>query len=114
MLLRFQDLTVDLNTHLVTCHQQVIPLSLKEFNLLVYLIKNKNRICSFDELLVEVWQYEPEYCNYHMVTQVVWRLRSKFKQCTCCGKSLTIRTVREVGFCFDFPISDQLTETRLR
>lgn len=114
MLLKLQSLVIDLNSHLVICCQQPIFLSHREFNLLVYLVKNKNRTCTFAELLFEVWHYEPNQSNYQVVRQTVWRLRHKFQKRACNGKSLTIRTVREIGFCFDYRIPDQSVVTKLK
>lgn len=101
MLLKSQSLVIDLNSHLVLCCQQPISLSCRELDFLVYQVKNKNRTCTFAELLYEVSHYEPNQANYQIVRQTVWRLRHKFQKCTCNGASLTIRNVREIGFCFD-------------
>ncbi len=118
MLLKLQSLVIDLNSHLVICCQQPIFLSRREFDFLVYMVKNKNRTCTFAELLLTVWNYEPNQANYQIVRQTVWRLRHKFRKCVCHGESLMIRTVREIGFCWDDRTCNQASvhqpETKLR
>src|SRR6056297_2456863 len=69
-----------------------ISLSKTEYDLLLYLIKNKNRAISKDELLEKVWGYDFEG-NANVVEVYINYLRKKIKS----GKHL-IKTVRGVGY----------------
>ncbi len=53
--LRVADLEIDLPRKTVKRGDTAIPLSPKEFNLLVYLVRNKGRVVSKDDLALHVW-----------------------------------------------------------
>jgi DNA-binding response OmpR family regulator len=55
-----------------------IPLALKEFRTLEFMIKNARRAISRDELLNEVWGYE-SYPSSRTVDNHVLRLRQKLE-----------------------------------
>lgn len=69
-----------------------INLSKTEYELLLYLVKNRNRVISKDELLDEIWGYDFEG-NQNVVEVYVNYLRKKIKS----GKEL-IKTIRGVGY----------------
>lgn len=69
-----------------------ISLSKTEYDLILYLIKNRNRVISKDELLEKVWGYDFEG-NANVVEVYINYLRKKIKS----GKHL-IKTVRGVGY----------------
>ena len=69
-----------------------VKLSKTEYDLILYLIKNKNRVVSKDELLEKVWGYDFEG-NANVVEVYINYLRKKIKS----GKHL-IQTVRGVGY----------------
>jgi two-component system copper resistance phosphate regulon response regulator CusR len=48
-------LTLDLDTHEVRRDGQKLNLELREFQLLEYLLRNKNRIVPREEILREIW-----------------------------------------------------------
>jgi DNA-binding response OmpR family regulator len=52
---RFSDLTVDLETRIATRGSKRIALSAREYDLLVTLLRNPNRVFSRDQLLDHVW-----------------------------------------------------------
>src|SRR4051812_11763697 len=54
-LLGIRDLTVNLDTREVTREETSISLTPKEFDLLVYLLSNKNRIVTRESILLHVW-----------------------------------------------------------
>ncbi len=78
--------------HLVTVDDETIDLTLKEYELLKILIKNKNNVLSRDQLLNDVWGYnfngETRTVDVHIRT-----IRIKLKSA---GK--WIRTIRGVGY----------------
>ncbi|MFV0393377.1 MAG: response regulator transcription factor [Coprobacillaceae bacterium] len=49
-------LLIDFNTRQVTMHQQPVKLKAMEYKLLCYLIKNKNRAISKEEIFENVWE----------------------------------------------------------
>ena len=52
------DLTLDLRGLKVTINDSKIPLNAKEFGILEYLMRNKGRVISQEELLEHVWDEE--------------------------------------------------------
>ena len=51
-------LSIDKSTHVMTLNHQVMDLTHKEYQLLVYLIENKDRVVERDELLNTIWGYD--------------------------------------------------------
>ena len=51
-------LTIDKSTHVVTHFDQIMDLTHKEYQLLLYLIENKQRVVERDELLNNIWGYD--------------------------------------------------------
>lgn len=93
-LLRYEKLVVDLATRQVSFGGTPLTLTKKEFDLLAFLLKNKNRAVSREELLSAVWDYD--YAGDTNVVDVYVRyLRQKVEE------PLGIRfieTVRGVGY----------------
>ncbi len=55
---------------------EVIHLTEKENNLIIYLVKNQDKIISKDELLTAVWNYRPD-TETHTVESHIYTLRQK-------------------------------------
>ncbi len=55
---QFADLNIDLGTRNVSINNETIKLTYKEFELLVYLIHNRERIVPRDELFNTIWGYD--------------------------------------------------------
>jgi DNA-binding response OmpR family regulator len=91
-----KELTVDIISREMIINENRIPLTNNEFNLLVYLMKNKNRIISQEELAQKVW-------NIHFDTQTnyinvyISYLRKKIRENS---EEDYIETVRKKGFIF--------------
>ncbi len=85
-------LTIKQEMHEVIANDKKIPLTLKEFDLLCLLMKNKGRVFTRDELLSRIWGYdfsgESRTVDVHIRT-----LRSKLGEC---GE--LIETIRGVGY----------------
>ncbi|MEG0187774.1 response regulator transcription factor [Algoriella sp.] len=60
-LLNFGNISIDPKTHQTFLDNQLVDLTLKEFQLLSYLFKNKNRICTRKEIIENVWDIHFEY-----------------------------------------------------
>lgn len=59
-ILKIKDLVVNVNTFEVKRADTVINISTKEFALLEYLIRNKNRVLSRDQIVSHVWNYDAD------------------------------------------------------
>jgi len=92
--LAYGKLSVDLATRQVNYGEELLTLTKKEFDLLAFLLKNKNRAVPREELLSAVWDYD--YAGDTNVVDVYVRyLRQKVEE------RLGIRfieTVRGVGY----------------
>ncbi|MEH7480532.1 response regulator transcription factor [Neobacillus drentensis] len=94
-LLEIRDLTVNLDTREVTRGETSITLTPKEFDLLVYLLSNKNRIVTRESILLHVWGYEYEG-ETNVIDVFIRHLRKKIEE----GFSdpTIIQTVRGIGY----------------
>jgi two-component system, OmpR family, copper resistance phosphate regulon response regulator CusR len=57
-LLKAGDLVMNLDSKEVTRNEQTIPLTAKEFQLLEYLLRNKNRVVSRADIALQVWDID--------------------------------------------------------
>jgi DNA-binding response OmpR family regulator len=77
--LRFSDLEVDLETRVAARAQKRIALSAREYDLLVTLVRNPNRVFSRDQLLDRVWGTE-RFVGPGAVETYISYLRAKIDQ----------------------------------
>ena len=92
--LRFGELVLDLNTRQVTRDDISIELTMKEFELLKYLMSNPQKVITREEIIENVWGYD--YRGESNVIEVYIRyLRLKIESHNC--KRL-IQTVRGIGY----------------
>ena len=93
-ILTLKDLTVDLQKHGVKYKNEEIELTKREFELLVYLLQNKNIVITRNQILNQVWGYD--YIGETNVVDVYIRyLRTKIDDKF--GVKL-IHTIRGVGY----------------
>ncbi len=59
-ILKIQDLTLDPQSFKITRAGKDIELSTKEFSLLEYLLRNKNRVLSREQIVAHVWDYDAD------------------------------------------------------
>lgn len=72
----------------------------KEFELLVYLIENKNRVLTRDQLLSSVWNYD--FAGDTRIVDVhISHLRDKIEENS--RKPIFIKTIRGLGYKFEVP-----------
>ena len=93
-IVKFKDLVINRNSRTVSKNDKEINLTNKEYELLMILIDNKDKVVTRDELLEKIWgyEYEPET----NVTDVYIRyLRSKLNNE---NKEEYIQTIRAVGY----------------
>ena len=106
--LRIGNIEIDRGGRQVYCCGQPVELTWLQFNLLVYLCDNANRVCFYGELLEHVWHYDPDASDWYIVRLDISRLRKSFQDClNCKGVSLQIRTVRQIGYSLQFSKSSQ-------
>jgi DNA-binding response OmpR family regulator len=94
---RAGDIEVDLLTREVRYAGQQIRLSSTEFELLVYLVENRGRVLSREQILHAVWGYEHDP-GTNVVDVYVGYLRRKLRRG---DRDVPIVTIRSVGYRFD-------------
>ncbi|MGB3536129.1 MAG: response regulator transcription factor [Microcoleaceae cyanobacterium] len=92
--IRFSDLVLDLGTRRVFRNGRTIELTMKEFELLKYLMENPREVMTREQILENVWGYD--FLGESNVIEVYIRyLRLKIEQE---GEKRLIQTVRGVGY----------------
>ncbi len=94
VLLTLGDIEMNLETHQVTRDNQEISLTQKEFALLEFLIRNKNKVCSRTRIMEHVWDIHFE-SDTSVIDVYINFLRKKLNQSD--DKDL-IQTIRGVGY----------------
>ena len=89
------ELVIDKNSRSVSYENKVIALTNKEFDLLLYLAKNKNKAVERKDLLSEVWGYD-YFGDGRTVDTHIKMLRSHLGEA---GKY--IKTVHGIGYMFE-------------
>jgi len=92
--LSFHDILMNLNKHQVFRANEEIVLTQKEFSLLEFLLRNKEKVCSRTNIIEHVWDIHFDY-DTSVIDVYINALRKKLD--TGPGKSL-IRTIRGVGY----------------
>lgn len=93
MLLEFDDVKIDLMTHVVTKNNKEITLTNKEYELLLLLIQNKNIILVRDVIYQRIWGLDYEYDSRTLDLHIS-RLRQKL------SLKEKIVTIKKVGYRF--------------
>ena len=93
--MEFEGLKIDLDGRVVFVDDEIVDLTPKEYDLLVYMVKNKNIALSRDKLLNQVWGYD-FYGEDRTVDTHIKMLRNSIKE-----YRKFIITVRGVGYKFD-------------
>lgn len=95
---KFANITVDFEKHEVSKDDHKVELTLKEFELLEVLIKNKGRVMTRDFLLDKIWGYE--YIGETRTVDVhIRHLRQKIEDDDKSPKY--IETIRGIGYRFN-------------
>jgi len=95
--LRYQELRIDTLSHRVFVKDQEVLLSPKEYNILLFLLRNKGRVVSRTRILENVWGYDFNP-NTNVVDVHIKSLREKIGEFI---PSSFIRSVRGVGYVLD-------------
>lgn len=92
--LSFDDLTLETTTHQVFSGGTEINLTKKEFSLLYFLLKNKGKVCTRNEIIKEVWEINFETDSSSLDVYINF-LRKKLET----KKSGNmIQTIRGIGY----------------
>lgn len=89
--IEFKDVVINIESRVVTCGGYEISLTTKEYELLLYLVKNKNKVLSREMLIENIWGYDYDGEN-NVVDVYIRHLRSKL------NNNDFIHTVRGVGY----------------
>ncbi|MGJ7911512.1 response regulator transcription factor [Neobacillus sp. LXY-1] len=93
-LLTVQDLLINMDTREVKRSGKLIALTPKEYDFLVYLVMNKNKIATRENIIINVWGYEYEG-ETNVIDVFIRHLRKKIDE----GFSEPlITTIRGIGF----------------
>ncbi|MDO6432519.1 response regulator transcription factor [Flavitalea sp. BT771] len=98
-ILIFNELTIDLTAKTVTVHRCTVELTRKEYDLLLYLAYNKNRVISKNAIAEHLSGDESDiYSNYDFIYSHMKNLKKKLQQAGC---SEYIRSIYGMGYKFD-------------
>ncbi len=92
--LTFEDLTVNPDSYQVLRADRRVELTQREFELLEYLIRNQRVVISRQQLLEDVWGYEP-FADTNTIEVFVSNIRRKLE---ADGEPRLLHTVRGVGY----------------
>lgn len=89
---KFKDITIDTKSRTLKRNNEEINLTTKEYELLMILIENKDKVVTRDELLERIWSYDTET---NIIDVYIKYLRSKLNNE---NKEEYIQTVRSIGY----------------
>jgi DNA-binding response OmpR family regulator len=95
-LLTIGDFKIDIKKRTITCDEEEVNLSRKEFDLLSYLLLHKNRVLTRVQLSEHIWgtfvndDYDSNYIDAH--------IKNIRKKLNACGNTEWLETVRGVGY----------------
>ncbi|PXY47265.1 response regulator transcription factor [Flavobacterium hydrophilum] len=87
-------ITIDLSKYIVLKNDEEIALTQREFELLVYLIRNKGKVCTRNEILKDVWNISFEY-DTGVIDVFINAIRKKLNLKI---EEDYIKTIRGVGY----------------
>ena len=92
----YKDLVIDYMGHTVKINNEELKLTPKEYEILIYLVKNKGIAISRESILSKIWGYTT-YCDDRTVDTHIKKLRNNL------GKDYRdlITTVRNIGYKFE-------------
>lgn len=90
-----KDIKIDVLQHLVTVNDNVVKLTNKEYDILLYLIKNKNKVVSREELINQIYKDEVDVID-RTIDAHIKMLRKDLKE-----SGERIKTIRGVGYKLD-------------
>ena len=91
----YDGIKIDKEGRTVTVDGKMLELSLREYELLVYLVENENIALSRDKILNNVWNYD-YYGDSRTIDSHIKKIRHKLGK-----KGKYIKTIRGVGYKFE-------------
>ena len=85
---------IDITKHSVLSHETEVQLTNREFNLLVYLVKNKGKVCTRNQIIEDVWDIHFDY-DTGVIDVFINAIRKKLNLKI---EEDYIKTVRGVGY----------------
>ena len=99
--LQFGELLIDLDAREVRAGEHTIQLTRKEFDILVFLARNKNRVVTKDSIVEYLWgDYLDDAVSYDFIYAHVKNLRKKLSDA---GQGERLKTVYGIGYKFVAP-----------
>ncbi len=90
----YEDLRLNLSTFVLTCNDNSIPLSQKEFDILSYFLKNSTFVLSKDDILSKAWGYYSDAIDNHVEVYISF-IRKKLAHL---NSIVIIETLRGIGY----------------
>jgi len=75
-IIKLKNLTIDINNKIVKKDEKTLKLSLKEYELLMFIVKNKNAVISTHMIEEQLWNNET-YINSNVIAVTMHHLRKK-------------------------------------
>jgi two-component system alkaline phosphatase synthesis response regulator PhoP len=98
---RFANMEHHPNTHLLLRDGKKVELTILENRILLYFLKNKNKVINREELMMEVWGYNADV-NTRTLDMHIVRLRKKIENNPDSPQYL--QTVRGIGYKFVYEV----------
>lgn len=92
-LLTFNEIKIDEDAYTAYVDEEALQLTKTEYDLLTLLVKNQNKVCTREQILISVWGYDSEV-ETNVIDVYIRHLRSKLPA----HISQYIETVRGVGY----------------
>ena len=89
-IVRYKDINIDTDKCIVYKDSKEINISTQEYKLLIYIMSNKNRVLTRNELL-NLWELEDKFINDNTLTVYIKKLRDKL------GLN-EIKTIKNLGY----------------
>jgi DNA-binding response OmpR family regulator len=97
-IISFGNLTVNLDERTVVANKNVLQLTKKEYSILIYLVRNKNRVVTKDSIAEHLWgDYMDDAASFDFIYAHVKNLRKKLAQNECDD---FLKTVYGIGYKF--------------
>lgn len=93
-IIKFKNLIININKGIIKNNEKEVVLTKNEMIIFSYLLNNKERIVTRDELMTTLWNND-EYINDNALTVNISRLRTKLKELS---EEEMIETRKELGY----------------
>jgi DNA-binding response OmpR family regulator len=95
-IIRIGEIEIDILSRMVSVNNKPVDLTKKEFDLLIYLITNKNRVLSHESIAEHLWGDHMDLAdNFDFVYTHIKNLRKKLQQS---GASSYVKSVYGIGY----------------